>query len=91
MKWQADETNELMKQLVDETTGWWNNQLMKEQIDVKWVDEKQIVKTSKLLKQQILEMTSWQNNELMKQQVEKSISWWNEKLMKLQEDEVTNY
>jgi hypothetical protein len=65
-----------MKRQVDEKTGWWNDKLMKWQVD-------QIIKFIKCqkVKWEVNEKASLWSNKLMKQQVNEA-SWWNENLMK---------
>jgi len=64
-----------MKRQVDEKTGWWNDKLMKWQVD-------QIIKFIKCQKvkwevneKAVYEATSWWSNKLMKQ-VDEMKTWW---------------
>ncbi len=74
----------MLKQPVDETTSWWNNQLMKQP-----VAETASCWNNQLMKQPVDETTSGWNNQLMKQPqpVDKTARCWNNQLMKLPVDE----
>ncbi len=58
-------------------TGWWNDRLMKWQVDemTGWWNDR-------LIKWHAIEVIKWWNDILMKWQVDEMTGWWNDRLMK---------